>query len=117
MRYFLLVLAVLALNLSSAWAVADKAKAIIQFRADVVTFYADPEGEQVAGRLARSEIALPLPIEEESGDYVRIRVKDKMVWVSALKVQINYPAARCDKHQLAANTAAARGIGEGCKQK
>ena len=62
-------------------------------------------------------LAMTRRIEEESGDYVRVRLMDRMVWVSALKVQINYPAGRCDKHQLAANTAAARGIGEGCKQK
>ncbi|HJV28010.1 MAG TPA: hypothetical protein VJ673_20180 [Aromatoleum sp.] len=106
--------------LLSAWApgvIAEGGKAITQFRGDVVTLYADSEGEQVVARTPRAELPTPTPIEEESGDYVRIRVSGKPYWVSALKAQINYPAARCDQHQQVASTAAARGIGEGCKTK
>ena len=113
MRMPLMILSA-GLLAASTQASANDTKDVVEFLSDPVVLYQDDAGDQVAERIPRSAIALPVRVIGEAGDYLQLRLEDRPLWVSMLKVRLDRPAAHCARHRQADQMATSRAIGEGC---
>lgn len=113
-----LISAACALILASSVQAAGDApaieKQIVEFKSDPVVLYEDQSGAQVAARVPRGDIPVPLRVRQEEGDYVMLRFGERDLWVSNLKTRLDFPPAHCTRHRQAGTVGASRAIGEGC---
>jgi hypothetical protein len=114
----------------SSWAVviwlvwAPSASAenwIVSMPAAGLRLYSEPDGTKRAGELKSGEVALPIALIEEEGDFGRIATPKGTFWVDIRRAQIKRGVvAECPKG-LAQNrtqvaSAGTRGAGDGCNR-
>lgn len=92
--------------------------AVVEFLRDPVVLYVEPDRASRSDTVPRAQLALPLPVTDEDGDFVKVRTREGERWVSIMAVRLNRQSVSCAAQKTNVATrdyAASRGAGEKCK--
>lgn len=115
-----LCLAALAFGLSALPAAAQTGDQVVAPLKGVsaLSLYARPYDAKAQGQVPAKDVVFPLPVLEADGDFLKVRLAGREVWVDGAEVNVGKPVAYgCtrDDTRKPAKTASIQGASSGCK--
>lgn len=119
LRFIVVFLFVLSSSLYNTACLADKGDQVIGVSPGITELhvYADLKANTVPTKLLLKEVKFPLTIIEEGGDFLRVRLGVREVWLDGSEVSISKPTTyACDKQSAKpVMVGSTQGASTGCK--